>query len=37
VRNKWEMLTILDISGISIHYSIEDAEEDLKTLNDITD
>lgn len=37
VRNKWEMLTILDKSGISIHYSIEDAKEDLNTLNDIMD
>jgi len=36
VRNKWEMLTLLDKSGVPLNYTIEDFEEDLDTLERIT-
>jgi predicted HTH domain antitoxin len=35
-RNKWEMLTLLDKSGVPINYTIEDIEKDLDTLERIT-
>lgn len=31
-RNKWEMLMLLSEHEVSIHYSAQDAESDLKTL-----
>lgn len=34
-RNKWEMLNILDKSGVSLHYDVRDAEDDLNTLEEI--
>lgn len=34
-RNKWEMLNILDLRGISLHYDVGDAEDDLNTLDEI--
>ncbi|MBW6470143.1 MAG: UPF0175 family protein [Methanosarcinaceae archaeon] len=34
-RNKWEMLTILDSSGVPINYTTEDVEDDLNTLERI--
>ncbi|MCD4808926.1 MAG: UPF0175 family protein [Methanosarcinales archaeon] len=36
VRNKWEMLTLLDKSGVPLNYTIEDFEKDLDTLERIT-
>ncbi len=35
-RNKWEMLTILDSSGVPLNYTIKDVEDDLDTLERIT-
>lgn len=35
VKNKWEMLVILDKSGVELRYTAEDAEDDLKTLDEI--
>lgn len=35
-RNKWEMLTLLDKSGVPLNYTIEDIEKDLDTLERIT-
>lgn len=34
-RNKWEMLTILDSSGVPLNYTTEDVENDLNTLERI--
>ena len=34
-RNKWEMLTLLDKSGVPLNYTIEDIEKDLDTLERI--
>jgi len=34
-RNKWEMLTLLDKSGVPLNYNIKDIEEDLDTLERI--
>lgn len=34
-RNKWEMLTILDSSGVPLNYTTEDVEDDLDTLERI--
>ena len=31
-RNKWEMLTLLDEHGVAIHYTAQEAKNDLKTL-----
>ena len=31
-KNKWEMLLLLNEKGVSIDYTAEDAEKDLKTL-----
>ncbi|MBE9594011.1 MAG: UPF0175 family protein [Proteobacteria bacterium] len=31
-RNKWEMLIILDNMGVALNYTVEDAKEDLSTL-----
>jgi predicted HTH domain antitoxin len=30
--SKWEMLTLLDSKDVALRYSVEDVEEDLKTL-----
>jgi predicted HTH domain antitoxin len=35
VRNKWEMLMLLNEKGVSIDYTAEDAEKDLKTLKEV--
>lgn len=35
-KNKWEMLTILDKSGVPLNYTIEDIDEDLDALERIT-
>ncbi len=32
VRNKWEMVVLLSEHGVSIHYTAQDANSDLKTL-----
>lgn len=32
---KWEMLTILNERKVPIHYTFEDAKEDLKTLKEV--
>jgi predicted HTH domain antitoxin len=32
VRNKWEMVMLLDEKGVALDYSAEDAEQDLNTL-----
>ncbi len=32
VRNKWEMILLLDEKGVSLDYDAEDAESDLRTL-----
>jgi predicted HTH domain antitoxin len=32
VRNKWEMLMLLNEKGVPIDYTAEDAEKDLKTV-----
>ncbi|MEA3293799.1 MAG: UPF0175 family protein [Euryarchaeota archaeon] len=34
-RNKWEMLIILDNMGVALNYTVEDAKEDLSTLEEI--
>jgi len=34
VRNKWEMLMLLNEKGVPIDYTAEDAEKDLKTLKE---
>ena len=34
VRNKWEMLMVLNEKGIPIDYTAKDAEKDLKTLRE---
>ncbi len=34
-RNKWEMLTILDKSGVPLNNTTEDVEDDLNTLESI--
>ncbi len=31
-RNKWEMLMLLSEHGVPLHYTAQDAKEDLKTL-----
>jgi len=33
--NKWEMLTILNERKVPLHYTAEDAEDDLKTLKKV--
>ena len=35
VRNKWEMLMLLNEKGVPIDYTVEDAEKDLKTLKEV--
>ncbi|MBI4746285.1 MAG: UPF0175 family protein [Deltaproteobacteria bacterium] len=35
VSSKWEMLTILNEKRVNLRYGAEDAEEDLKTLNEL--
>ncbi len=33
VANKWEMIQLLNLRGVFIDYSAEDAEADMETLN----
>jgi predicted HTH domain antitoxin len=33
--NKWEMLTLLNERKVPIHYRAQDAEDDLKTLEEV--
>jgi predicted HTH domain antitoxin len=35
LNSKWEMLVLLNSSGVSLLYSVEDMEEDLKTLEEL--
>lgn len=35
VRNKWEMLLLLNEKGIPIDYTAKDAEKDLETLKEV--
>ena len=35
VRNKWEMLMLLNEKGVPIDYTAEDGERDLKTLEEV--
>jgi len=35
VRNKWEMLMLLNEKGVPIDYTAKDAEKDLKTLEEV--
>lgn len=35
VRNKWEMLILLNEKGVPIDYTAEDAVKDLKTLKEV--
>jgi len=37
VRNKWEMLMLLDEKGVAINYTAKDAKNDLKTLKEVLD
>ena len=37
VRNKWEMLMLLNEKGVAINYTAKDAENDLKTLKEVLD
>lgn len=37
VRNKWEMLMLLNEKGVAIDYTAKDAEDDLKTLKEVLD
>ncbi|OFV67262.1 MAG: protein belonging to Uncharacterized protein family UPF0175 [Candidatus Syntrophoarchaeum caldarius] len=37
VRNKWEMLMLLNEKGVTINYTAKDAENDLKTLKEVLD
>ena len=35
VRNKWEMLMLLNEKGVAIDYTAKNAENDLKTLKEV--
>jgi predicted HTH domain antitoxin len=35
VRNKWEMLMLLNEKGVPLDYTAEDAAKDLKTLHEV--
>jgi len=35
VRNKWEMVLLLNEKGIPIDYTAKDAEKDLETLKEV--
>ncbi|MEN4006843.1 MAG: UPF0175 family protein [Methanobacteriaceae archaeon] len=35
VRNKWEMLMLLNEKGVPIDYTAKDAKKDLKTLEEV--